>query len=581
MVQIRVTDPLQTIPKIHDTLPHRVCAYCRVSTNEEDQRNSLSAQKQFFASYFDRKPNWINVGIFADEGLSGTSVNNRPYFNEMIRIARQGKVDLILTKEVSRFSRNAQDLLNIVVELRNLGIYIWFLSDDINTEENNYREKLTQIAANAEQESLRTSRRVKWGHQQQMNQGIVFGRKNMYGYKIIRDESGKQRFEIVPEEAAVIKQIFRWYSLGDSISTIAKRLKQIEPCAEHYQKRWNTTVIIRLLRNEKYVGDLVQGKTYTPDPLTHKKKYNHGEYYRYYIQNHHAPIIDRKLWDSVQSLLKPSEHVETAKVKYSNRYWCSGKIYCGLCGNRYTSYTKKQKIIPYRAWNCMENHQRGKYKEIVIDRGTKKEVGCNNTRVNDRVLNMAVREILEQMLLSHKERIISKLQKEIIKLYHKNNQMNYVYVIQNRIANIEKSLDELTIQLAKEVISEERYTRVKIIQELELADLKKQMNQLLNNCISPMDSEFHISRLFEKMKSIIDLSDHALSEELFRRISEKIVVYPLNILQIHLSVISHPVILQYKTQGKGATYDAIFTILTQEQFEEYYANMHGNVLSRD
>ena len=163
MAQIQIIEPNKTTLKTDDNKPHRVCAYCRVSTDDTDQKNSLETQKQFFARYFNLHSNWTNVGIFADEGLSGTSLEKRDDFNRMLFEARHGNIDIILTKEVSRFSRNVQHLLNIVEELRNKGVYIWFLSDDINTEKNDYREKLTQIATNAEQESLRTSRRVRWG----------------------------------------------------------------------------------------------------------------------------------------------------------------------------------------------------------------------------------------------------------------------------------------------------------------------------------------------------------------------------------------------------------------------------------
>ena len=227
MAITEVTQPTRKLLVSEDSLPHNVCAYCRVSTDERDQRNSLVSQQKFFETYFNRHPNWNNVRIFADEGLSGTSLEKRDQFNEMLALARVGGVDLILTKEVSRFSRNVQDLLNIVEELRDRGIYIWFLADDINTESNDYRERLIQVATNAEQESLRTSRRVRWGQQQQMERGRVFGRKEMFGYNIVTDDMNQQHFVIIPEEAEIVKKIFHWFSMGDGTYTIAKRLQQM------------------------------------------------------------------------------------------------------------------------------------------------------------------------------------------------------------------------------------------------------------------------------------------------------------------------------------------------------------------
>lgn len=201
MATTEVRQPKQRLLKTQDNERHNVCAYCRVSTDETDQKNPLKSHQKFFESFFKKHSNWNNVRIFADEGLSGTSLEKRNAFNETLSLARYSGIDIIITKEVSRFSRNVQDLLNIVEELQNRGDYIWFLSDDINTESNDYRERLSQIATNAQQESLRTSRRVKWGQLQQMERGMVLGRKEIYGYNIVTDEFGEQHFEIIPEEA--------------------------------------------------------------------------------------------------------------------------------------------------------------------------------------------------------------------------------------------------------------------------------------------------------------------------------------------------------------------------------------------
>ncbi len=406
MAHLQVIEPNKTTLKTEDFEPHRVCAYCRVSTDEKDQKNSLVAQKQFFESFFEMHSNWTNIGIFSDEGLSGTSLEKRDDFNRMLFEARHGNIDIILTKEVSRFSRNAQHLLNIVEELRNRGVYIWFLSDDIYTEKDDYREELSKAASDAERESLKTSRRVKWGHKQRMQSGVVFGRKEMYGYNIVKDEKGKQHFEIIPKEAAVIKQIFEWFASGEGTHRIGKKLKEKDIDTKRYANSWTPIVILRILRNEKYVGDLAQGKTYTPNPLDHKKKYNTGESYKYYITDHHpeSAIIDRELWNKVQTILQEKAPSEEIKAKHSNRYWTSGKVYCGLCGGRYVSYVKKQKNIPYRAWVCFENHQRGKYKLTTLETGRTEIVGCNALRVNDRVLQTAIHDIITEYIIPYREK---------------------------------------------------------------------------------------------------------------------------------------------------------------------------------
>ena len=164
-----------------------VCAYCRVSTAKDDQRNSFEAQKKFFDDEFKRHPNWTVRTVFADKGISGTSLKKRDEFNRMVAEAMAGKYNLIITKEVSRFSRNVRDILNIVGDLHDRGVYIWFLTEDIYTEVNDYEAELNKAGDQAEAESRKTSKRVKWGQRRQMENGVIFGRKEMFGYNIKRD----------------------------------------------------------------------------------------------------------------------------------------------------------------------------------------------------------------------------------------------------------------------------------------------------------------------------------------------------------------------------------------------------------
>lgn len=577
MEQTREYKPKEKILKTQDNEVHKVCAYCRVSTSEDDQKNSLEAQEYFFANYFKRHQNWINIGIFSDEGLSGTSLEKRDSFNHMIDVARRGGVEIILTKEVSRFSRNVQHLLNIVEELRSKQIYIWFLSDDINTQSDNYRERLTQVATNAEQESLRTSRRVKWGHQERMREGVVFGRKEMFGYNIIRDDTGKQVFEIIEEEAKTVRSIFEWFASGDGTHTIARRLEKQGIKTKRYKNGWTPIVILRLLRNEKYVGDLVQGKTYTPEPLNHKKKYNHGESYIFYTENHHpeSAIIDRDLWNRVQTLLKEKSPSDEVKAKYSNRYWTSGKIFCGLCGERYVSMRKKQKNIPYKAWVCIENNQRGQYKQLVLDTGETRYVGCNSLRVNDRVLKSALYDIITQILKPYKQKLIDQMRAEIIQTHKPQDNSMQIANIEKKISKINAEIDNLAIGYAEGLFTKDRIERVVNIKEKELSDLRSKLAELQMDD-SALDTENYINDCIAELERIVNLEDDELNEGLYERITKKIVVYPLNILEIHLSFFTKPIRLRYSTSGKCEAYKVDFEIIDQNQFEELMKNAPKN-----
>lgn len=574
-----VIEPTKRPLKTNDNESHRVCAYCRVSTDESDQKNSLEAQKQFFARYFNTHKNWSNVGIFADEGLSGTSLEKRDDFLRMLHLARRGGIDIILTKEVSRFSRNVQHLLNIVEELRAIGVYIWFLSDDINTESNDYRERLTQIATNAEQESLRTSRRVKWGQQQQMELGTIFGRKEMYGYNIVKDELGIQHFEIIPEEVKVIKNIFEWFAAGEGTHRIARRLEQQGITTKRYKNGWSNTVILRILRNEKYVGDLAQGKTYTPNALTHKKKYNRGESHMFYIQDHHpeSAIISRELWDKVQTILAEKAPSEEIKAKHSNRYWTSGKVYCGLCGQRYVSYHKKQKNVPYRAWVCFENHQRGTYKQITLDTGETVTVGCNARRVNDRVLKTAVHDIVADYLIPNKDAILRELQSEIEELSKPKDGTVKIAELEKAIAKKDEEITALTLNLAKGIVSQRAYQSAIAVLNTEYEQLCDKLKEAKDN--NTAEAEIRIYEDYIKqLQEMVDLSADDLNDVYYERATKQIFVYPDNLLEFHLSFIPMPIYLQYKTTGRGEDYTAEFTILTAEQFAQKVAECPKNEL---
>lgn len=562
MATTEVRQPKQQLLKTQDNEKHNVCAYCRVSTDDTDQKNSLTSQERFFASLFRKHENWNNVGIFADEGLSGTSLEKRNAFNEMLSIARYGGIDIIITKEVSRFSRNVQDLLNIVEELRDRGVYVWFLSDDINTQSNDYRERLTQIATNAEQESLRTSRRVRWGQLQQMERGVVFGRKEMYGYNIVTDEFGDQHFEIIPEEAEIIKKIYQWFASGDGTFRIAKRLKDMGIKPKRYANGFSNTVILRILRNEKYVGDLVQGKTYTPNALTHKKKYNRGESAVVRITDHHpeSAIIDRDLWNRVQEILKEKAPSDEIKAKHANRYWTSGKVFCGCCGGRYVSYKKKQVNIPYKSWVCFENHQRGKEKQIITDTGETITVGCNGLRVNDRVLQSAIHDIITEIIQPRKQEIIDGLRAEFQNLAKPKDNRKEIAAVEKALAQIQKEASDLTRKHLQGKIPEEIYIATAQDYNDEISEQKAKLARLQKES-NTASEEIRYTEYIAQIESIVDLKEDQINEGLYERVTKKIVVHPNRVLEIHLSFMPRPIFMQYKTTGRGEAYQAEFTII--------------------
>ena len=287
----------------------KVASYCRVSTDKEDQANSFESQQQYFQEYIARNPDWELYSIYADEGTSGTSTRKRIQFNRMIQDAHEGKFQLILTKEVSRFSRNIVDTLSYTRELKRIGVAVEFVTDHINTMDGDGELRLSIMATMAQDESRKTSNRVVWGQTRQMEKGVVFGRSLM-GYDV---KDGKLSIE--PEGAELIRLIFQKYAVEQVGTAEIVRFLNREGYRTYHGGVWKSSAIIKILKNEKYVGDLVQKKTYTPDYLTHEKRSNRGQVPQIRIKNHHEPIISREVWDLAQKRLeKNNKHGEGGKA---------------------------------------------------------------------------------------------------------------------------------------------------------------------------------------------------------------------------------------------------------------------------
>ena len=352
----------------------RVAAYCRVSTDNEEQANSFESQRTFFRQYIERNPDWELYAIFADEGISGTNTKKRKEFNRMIECAKNGDIDLIITKEISRFARNTLDSIFYTRDLKKHGVGVIFLNDNINTLDGDAELRLAIMSSIAQEESRKTSERVKWGQKRQMEQGVVFGR-SMLGYDV---KDGKMT--INEEGAKIVRLIFhKFVDEGKGTHVIARELRE-EGIKPMRVKEWQNTVILRVIRNEKYCGDLVQKKTYTPDFLSHEKKYNRGQEEFVIIKDHHEPIISRELFDKANRILDAKSLSQEGKAKHSNRYPFSGKIKCGRCGASYVARYKTRKDgSRYKAWRCYEAANHGR---PHIDKAGNKK-GCSGESIRN------------------------------------------------------------------------------------------------------------------------------------------------------------------------------------------------------
>lgn len=333
----------------------KVASYCRVSTDKTDQVNSFESQQRYFSEYIMQRPDWELFQIYADEGITGTSTKKRTQFNQMIEDAFSGCFQLILTKEISRFSRNILDTIQYTRDLKQAGVGVLFMTENLDTRNPETEMLMTFMGTIAQEESRRTSVRVKWGQARQMEQGVVFGR-SLLGYNV-RD--GK--ISVEPNGAEVVQHIFFKYGVEKKgTSTIARELEEAGYHTQSGNTTWNSSYIIKVLKNEKYVGDLVQKKTYTPDYLSHAKKYNHGQEELITIQNHHEPIISRSLWNTVQAELVRRRTHNHSRSGHSVQYLFSGKIRCGCCGSAFIRRKKKQNDgSVLTRWGCSQAARQG------------------------------------------------------------------------------------------------------------------------------------------------------------------------------------------------------------------------------
>lgn len=384
----------------------RVAAYCRVSTDREDQANSLHSQQLYFSNYIQNHEDWQLSGIYADEGISGTSTRKREQFNRMIRNAQAGGIDLILTKEVSRFARNTVDALNYTRSLTQMGIGVIFINDNIDTRDNDGELRLTIMASIAQEESRKTSERVKWGQKRRMEAGVVFGNNTTYGFTT---EDGK--LSVKEEEAKVVRYIYsKFLNEGKGTHVIARELYEegISP-PRTATRKWSSVMVRRILRNEKYAGDLLQKKFVTVNYLTHQKVENRGREEQVFLKDHHEAIVERSMWETTQAELARRNAKRGEITKYSNRYWCSGKIRCSACGSRFVLRKKSRPNGDiYKLWGCHSRTEHGNWKRS--EQGDYS--GCNMRMVNDKSLTACVQFVLEQLDLDY-DAIVTELAEDI------------------------------------------------------------------------------------------------------------------------------------------------------------------------
>lgn len=379
----------------------RVAAYCRVSTDAEEQLTSYEAQKTYYTDKIMTNPEWTMAGIFADPGVTGTSTTKRKEFNRLIRSCRQGKVDVVMVKSISRFARNTLDCIKYIRMLRTLGVAVIFEKENINTLEMDSELLVTMMGAFAQAESESIGANVRWGVRESMRQGNAYIRyDNFYGYE--KGEDGKPK--IVPQEAEVVRRIYECYLAGQSLRMIKKMLEDENIPNSKGVVQWHPAVLQSILSNEKYCGDVLRQKTYTEDTISKRVKKNTGQLPMYLIQNHHKGIVSREMFHAVQAELArrnsgraaSQKQAPTGKAKYSAKYALSDRLVCGECGSLHRrcvwTHHGQRRVV----WRCISR----------IDYGSRY---CHNSpTVDEKPLQDAILAAINSVM-SRKEVLIEQI----------------------------------------------------------------------------------------------------------------------------------------------------------------------------
>ena len=485
--------------KAEDRPKLRVAAYCRVSTDSEEQATSYEAQVEHYTNYINGNADWEFAGIYADDGITGTNTKKRDEFNRMIEDCMEGKIDMVITKSISRFARNTLDCLKYIRQLKDKNIPVFFEKENINSMDSKGEIMLTIMASLAQQESQSLSQNVKLGFQYRYQQGEVQVNHNRFlGYT--KDEN--KRLVIVPEEAEVVKRIYWEYLKGASLLQIARGLEADGILTAANKRKWRPETLKKILQNEKYIGDALLQKTYTVDFLSKKRVVNNGIVPQYYVENSHEPIIPREIFMQVQEEMVRRANLQTGKSGkrrvYSSKYALSSIVYCGECGDIYRRVHWNNRGCKSIVWRC-------------VSRLEEKGSDCSSRTINEATLQGAVVKAINEVLGS-KDTFLTVLLENIATVLGEDNDQT--------TQEIESRLNELQQELLRLVNAKADYQTV--------ADEIYRLRELKQNILAENAEREGKRERVADMAEFLNEQPYELEEydeQLVRRLVEKVTVF--------------------------------------------------------
>ena len=463
--KVRKIEPIHQKVMLELQPKKRVCAYARVSTDSIEQQDSFYYQVEYYKKFIGKRDDWEYAGIYSDEAKSGTQVKKRDDFLRMIKDCEEGKIDMIITKSVTRFARNTVDSIKAIRKLKLLGIGVYFEKENINTLSEKSEQMLTILSSIAQTESENISANTKWGFRKQFKDGTFIIGTPAYGY--INDENGQ--LIIKEDEAKVVRKIFTEYLNGKGTYLIAKGLNNDSIPTIRSAEQWSDTAVIDILQNPIYAGNLLLQKTYTTEVLPYQRKRNKGEMPRYFIENNNESIISKLQWEMVCEIFEYRRNLlgMDDSNKYKNRYGFSSKIICSECG----SIFRRQKIYIGKPservqWCCIQHI-----------RDIKK---CSVKAIRDEVIKESFLTMWNKLVTNHKD-ILHPLLESLKNLRINEEQEREIEELNNKIMELTEQSQILSRVVSKGYIDSAIFIERQNALTVELKEIKKRRNQLLDN----------------------------------------------------------------------------------------------------
>lgn len=467
----------------------RVAAYARVSTKSEEQLLSLEAQKEHYDFYINTNPDWEYAGLYYDEGISGTKVEKREGLLALLKDCEDGKIDRVITKSISRFSRNTTDCLEMVRKLASLNIYLFFEKENIDTEHMNSELMLSILSSIAESESRSISQNNKWSIKHRFKEGTFIISYPPYGYE---NKDGKM--SIISEEAKVVKDIFTMTINGMGTYLIAKELNRRNIPTKKGSK-WHGSTVRGILQNEKYTGDVIFQKTYTDE--NYNRHINYGEENMYLYKNHHEPIISHEIFDKAAEVIKQrgkEKSIEKGIGKYHRKYAFSGKIICSECKAAFKRRKHYKPSGDYVAWCC---------KTHITDKNA-----CSMMYIRDEDIKMAFLRMIRKLQSAHEQ----VLKPFVMGLKGVNNKerLHQVFALEEQIKNNAEQMTVLTNLMSAGYIEPEVFHLEKnnlILEEDRLEREKQIISKNINGDLTHLEEAQKLLRFASKKEAITEFDD--------------------------------------------------------------------------